>query len=116
MAIRSYRGGLIVHQMYYKNEIRSFDEIVDSVSKFKFKVTEQKMAQQLIENLSNDHFDAGHYVDRYALRLESSLVGSLGRIVAVLRRRRNVTNQQIEDALGVSYSRRTRRSTRYWVK
>lgn len=67
--IRSYNDGLILHQMYYSKEVRSFDEIMEVVAKFDIQDREMALAEQLIEQMSTKAFDASQYVDEYAQRV-----------------------------------------------
>jgi len=67
--IRSYQGGLILHQMYYANEVRSFDEVRDTVAKLSLDKREQDLAKQLVAQLSSDEFDSGKYRDEFSTRV-----------------------------------------------
>ncbi len=66
--IRPYKTGLILHQMFYANEVRSFEE-VDTGATFEFKDAERTLAEKLIAELSVDKFDAERYKDEYATRV-----------------------------------------------
>jgi DNA end-binding protein Ku len=61
--IRPYGGGLILHTMHYANEIRSTSEI-DS-AKTKVDASELRLAERLIDDLSQDSFNAGKFEDAY---------------------------------------------------
>ncbi|HEY3235502.1 MAG TPA: Ku protein [Polyangiaceae bacterium] len=64
--IRPYgKDGLILHQLYYSNEVRSFDEI-DTGATFKFSNKERELAQRLIEQLSSETFDGTQYRDTFS--------------------------------------------------
>jgi DNA end-binding protein Ku len=67
--VRSYRGGLILHQMYYANEVRSFDEVFAGVAKIALSEKETNLGVKLIEQLSVDAFDPSKYADEYAQRV-----------------------------------------------
>ena len=55
VVIRPYKDGLILHQVFYSNEVRDFGDI-DLGDEASFKAAEKKMAKQLIEQLSADHY------------------------------------------------------------
>ena len=55
MLIRPYKDGLVMHQLYYANEVRSFED-VDDTATFTFSDKERELAEQLIEQLSSDEF------------------------------------------------------------
>jgi DNA end-binding protein Ku len=66
--IRPYHKGLIMHQLYYENEVRKFDDI-DLGDDVSFKPAETRMARQLIEQLSEDRFEAGKFRDEFSARV-----------------------------------------------
>lgn len=66
--IRPYQDGLIMHQLFYENEVRSFEDI-DLGDEVSFKPTEKKMAEQLIEQLSEKRFDASKFRDEFSERV-----------------------------------------------
>ncbi len=66
--IRPYKGGLLMHQLFYEHEVRDFDD-VDLGDEVSFKPAEKKMAKQLIEQLSEDKFDAGKFQDEFRARV-----------------------------------------------
>jgi DNA end-binding protein Ku len=66
--LRPYKTGLVLHQMFYANEVRAFDEI-DTGATFQFKDVELNLAENLIAQLSHDAFDAARYKDEYATRV-----------------------------------------------
>ncbi|HEX2880720.1 MAG TPA: Ku protein [Polyangiaceae bacterium] len=70
--IRPYEDGLILHQMYYANEMRAFDEI-DRGAKVEFKDVERDLADKLIAELTVKAFDAGKYHDEYTGRVEAAV-------------------------------------------
>jgi DNA end-binding protein Ku len=70
--IRPYEDGLILHQMYYANEMRAFDEI-DRGAKVEFKEVERDLADKLIAELTVDAFDSGKYHDEYTGRVEAAV-------------------------------------------
>ena len=66
--IRPARGGLMLHTMYFADEVRDFGEI-DRGQSAKIKPGELELAQQLIDGLSNDAFDPEQYQDEYRQRV-----------------------------------------------
>ena len=66
--VRSARNGLMMHTMYFADEVRDFDEIPkgDSV---KISSAETTLAVRLIDELSNDEFEPEKYKDEYAQRV-----------------------------------------------
>ena len=68
VVIRPYKDGLILHQVFYADEVRDFGDI-DLGDEQKFKPAESKMAQQLIEQLSADRFEPQKYKDEFRDRV-----------------------------------------------
>lgn len=66
--VRPYKGGLVLHQVYYADEVRSFDE-VERPGAFEFKPVEEELADKLIEQLSSDAFRPEQYHDEYRDRV-----------------------------------------------
>ena len=66
--IRPAQNGLVMHTMYFFNEVRSFDEIGKGES-IKVTAPETKLAIRLIDELSNDAFEPDKYEDEYAQRV-----------------------------------------------
>src|SRR5256714_1112002 len=66
--VRAAGGGLMLHTMYFADEVRSFDEI-DKGQSAKIKDGELSLAQQLIDGLSNAEFEADRYADDYRQRV-----------------------------------------------
>lgn len=72
VVVRPYKDGLILHQMFYANEVRAFDEI-ETGATFEFKPIEHELAERLIEQLSSDAFHPENYKDEYAARVEAAV-------------------------------------------
>jgi DNA end-binding protein Ku len=71
--IRPYRSkGLILHYVYYSNEVRAFDEI-ELGSEAAFKPVEEQLADKLIEQLAKPEFDAKAFKDDYQERVKSAV-------------------------------------------
>jgi len=75
--IRAAQHGLMLHTMYFADEVRSFDEI-DKGQSAKIKDGELQLAQQLIDGLSSAEFEPTRYADDYRQRvLDRCEVGKL---------------------------------------
>jgi len=70
--IRPYQDGLILHQMYYANEMRAFDEI-DRGATTEFKEVERDLADKLIAELTTKAFDPAKYHDEYVGRVQGAV-------------------------------------------
>jgi DNA end-binding protein Ku len=66
--IRPMRSGLILHTMYFANEVRNFDEI-SKADGAKISGAEINLAVRLIDELSNDEFEPVKYQDEYSQRV-----------------------------------------------
>ena len=66
--IRPYDGGLVMHEMYYADEVRAFSEIPTDGA-VKLRDTETDLAKKLIEQLSAAEFRPEQYRDEYRERL-----------------------------------------------
>ena len=66
--IRPYRGGLVLHGMYYQNEVRDFGQIPKGDSQ---RITQEQLelGEGLIEQMSSDKFEPEKYRDEYRLRV-----------------------------------------------
>ena len=71
--IRPYRGGLVLHQMFYSNEVRDFEEIKDKVATIPAAEVEEQLSLKLIEQLSSNSFDPSKYQDDYAVRVRKAV-------------------------------------------
>jgi DNA end-binding protein Ku len=71
--VRPYgKDGLVIHQLYYSNEMRAFSEI-DTGATFTFSEKEHELAEKLIEELGTDSFDATKYTDSFSERVKSAV-------------------------------------------
>ena len=68
--IRPYKKGLVLHTMYYADEVRSFD--VDT-GRQTARPGEITMAQRLIDQLASDTFRPERYKDEYRTRLKAAV-------------------------------------------
>ena len=66
--IRPSSDGLMLHTMFFSDEVRAFGEI-DKGEGAKIRDGEMDLAQQLIDGLSNDDFTPENYQDRYRMRV-----------------------------------------------
>jgi DNA end-binding protein Ku len=66
--IRPAQKGLVLHTMYFANEVRNFGEIGKGESA-KITGAETKLATRLIDELSNDVFEPEKYEDEYSQRV-----------------------------------------------
>ncbi len=62
--LRPTAQGLLLHALHYADEVRGFDDI-ELPDKVEFKQGELGLAQQLIDQLSHQSFDANRYEDDY---------------------------------------------------
>jgi DNA end-binding protein Ku len=66
--IRPAQGGLMLHTMYYADEVRDFGEI-DRGESAKIQGREAELARRLIDELSNEEFRPEQYTDEYRDRV-----------------------------------------------
>ncbi len=66
--IRPYGGGLMMHTMYYNDEIRSFAEI-DHGADAPVKESELVLAQRLLDDLTQKKFTPSEFKDNYRERV-----------------------------------------------
>jgi DNA end-binding protein Ku len=70
--VRPYEDGLILHQLFYANEVRSFEEI-DGPAKLTFTEKERELALKLIDQLTSDAFEAEKYHDTYSDKVREAV-------------------------------------------
>jgi len=68
--IRPYEKGLMLHTIYYADEVRPVEEI-DRASNEAAKETELALAKRLIDELTEKKFDPSKYRDNYRDRVEA---------------------------------------------
>ena len=66
--IRAANNGLMLHTMYFADEIRDFSE-VDKGENAKLKPGEMELAQRLVNELAKDKFKPEQYADEYRTRV-----------------------------------------------
>jgi DNA end-binding protein Ku len=69
--LRPYRKGLILHQVYYADEVRSYDDVEIGPDQ-PFSSAEEQLAERLIEQLSVEAFAPEKYHDEYADRVRKA--------------------------------------------
>ena len=69
--LRPMKGGLVMHQLHYPDEIRSIDEI--EIAELDVKEQELKLARQLIDQIANDEFRPQNYTDEVRKRMEEQI-------------------------------------------
>jgi DNA end-binding protein Ku len=69
--IRPYENGLIMHSLYYANEVRNFPDI-GKAENAKLSDEEMELGADLIENMS-DEFKPDKYRDEYRERVQAML-------------------------------------------
>jgi DNA end-binding protein Ku len=105
--IRPSSDGLMLHTMFFSDEVRSFGEIEKGTGA-KIRPGEMDLAQQLIDGLSNDDFKPETYEDSYRVRvlqlIESKVEGKEITIAAPEAQRAQVID--LMDALKESLAKR----------
>jgi DNA end-binding protein Ku len=76
--VRAYRGGLLLHTLYYADEIRNQAEVTDTVASFTYSPQEEELARVLIERMSAPRFDPSLYRDRYRERVLEAVNAKVG--------------------------------------
>jgi len=66
--IRAANNGLMLHTMFFADEIRDFSE-VDKGENAKLKPGEMELAQRLVNELATDQFKPEQYADEYRTRV-----------------------------------------------
>ena len=72
VVVRSFKGGLCLHELFFADEVRSFDD-VEHAGAFQFKPIELELANKLIEQLSSDAFNPANFSDSYRNRVEAAV-------------------------------------------
>jgi DNA end-binding protein Ku len=105
--IRPSSDGLMLHTMFFSDEVRSFADI-DKGEGAKIRDGEMDLAQQLIDGLSNDDFKPENYEDSYRVRvlqlIESKVEGKEITVAAPQAARAEVID--LMDALKESLAKR----------
>jgi DNA end-binding protein Ku len=67
VAVRSVQRGLVMHFMYFKNEVRDFEQI-NKAEGVKVAKQEMDLGRGLIDKMSSAEFEPEHYKDEYRER------------------------------------------------
>lgn len=70
--VRPYKKGLVLHQCYYADEVRSFDD-VDTGGSYEFKPIELDLADKLINQLEKDKFSPENFRDEWADKVKEAV-------------------------------------------
>jgi DNA end-binding protein Ku len=83
--LRPYKKGLILHHVYYANEVRAYEDVELGPDQ-RFSDSEESLADQLIASLSKEAFEPKKYRDEFADRVhkaaEEKVAGQQVTIVA----------------------------------
>lgn len=69
--VRPFQQGLIMQQLRYSSEIRSFSEV--PLGDAKVNAAEIKLAKQLVEQIATDHFKPEQYADKVKTELRAAI-------------------------------------------
>lgn len=95
--IRGYKDGLLVHTLYYPEEIRAFEH---GAANIKINQNELDLAKKLVGQLSANKFDAQKYHDEYAQRIAKIVEEKCaGKTITVLPAGPTATVNDLMDAL-----------------
>ena len=72
MLVRPYKKGLILHECYYSDEVRSFDD-VETGGAFEFKDIELDLANKLIQQLDQPKFEPERFRDTWADKVNEAV-------------------------------------------
>lgn len=70
--VRPYKKGLMLHECYYADEVRSFDD-VETGGAFEWKPIELELAEKIIGQLERDTFEPERFRDTYADRVREAV-------------------------------------------
>jgi DNA end-binding protein Ku len=70
VAVRAYQGGLILHTLYFADEVRDFGEI--DIGKASTRREEKQLALRLVQALRRPAFDPAAFEDTYRARVEKA--------------------------------------------
>lgn len=70
--VRPYKKGLILHECYYADEVRSFDD-VETGGAFDFKDIELELADKLIRQLDQPKFEPSRFRDTWADKVREAV-------------------------------------------
>ncbi len=70
--VRAYKKGLVLHEAYYADEVRSFDD-VETGGNYEFKPIELELAEKLIQQLDRDKFEPSRFRDTWADKVREAV-------------------------------------------
>lgn len=70
IAVSSYNDGIIMYQLYFKNEVRGFDLNLKTVN---ISDQEMTMAEMLVSAMTEDNHDLGQYEDDWNNRIHQAI-------------------------------------------
>jgi DNA end-binding protein Ku len=68
VAIRAHGGGLLLHTLYYQDEVRAQSDVLDGVVTFDSTARERELARMLVTQMGGS-FELSRYQDRYRQRV-----------------------------------------------
>src|SRR5205085_12687111 len=95
--LRPHKGGLMLHTMYYKNEVRELEGF--GAPDIDVRESEVKIAHQLIEALSAD-FDPAKYYDTFEENLKKLINARLeGKEVTQVEKHKRANAVELSEAI-----------------
>ena len=70
VALAAHEDGLILYQLYFKNEVRGFDLSLRSVN---ISEPEMQMAELLVSTMTDENHDLGQYQDHWNVRVNEAV-------------------------------------------
>jgi len=78
-AWRTAKGlGLIMHQLFYADEVRNADDVFDLAATVPLSEPERNIAKQLVDQLSQPAFDASRYEDTLRAQIRAAIDAKVG--------------------------------------
>ncbi|HLJ10186.1 MAG TPA: Ku protein [Planctomycetaceae bacterium] len=104
--VRPYAGALVMEMLLYESQVRNASDVVAESHVPKNASREVRMAQQLIDNWTDEHFDISRYVDPYRDKVKQLVDAKVkGREVVVPEAEEEPEVINLMDALRKSVSR-----------
>lgn len=72
VAIRPFQRGLVLHRLFFKEEVRSFEDAIDAAT-FELEPIEITTAYALMDAMSSDAFDPKKYADEYRVQVRRAV-------------------------------------------
>lgn len=77
IVIRPYKNGLILHEMFYSNEVRSFEEVENTCAKVELLDLEKELADKLLSAYGAGSYNSSAYEDGYRKRVTEAVEARL---------------------------------------